>query len=285
VLGRSGRDYLGGPVLEEQMQVLVTVKAYPQPSRTYGETVCVAGVRTDAGVPTWIRLYPVAYRDLAFADRFQKYQLMNLRAFRSASDQRPESYKPNIPSAQLGEFIGPERNWRARWGYLNLLAGATTACELLAQQDDPEAPSLGLIRPRLIDRLDIEPNDAFSEDKQRLADLAAAGDLFSAQRSALEPAPYRLKYHYFCMSDGCNGHHQTLIDWEAGQAARKWKADGRSDQDLPGLLRQKFLDQLCAPDRDTYFFLGNQHQHRRSFLVLGVFWPPAGSRPQPTLFG
>jgi hypothetical protein len=51
---------------------------------------------------------------------------MNLRAFRSASDQRPESYKPNIPSARLGEFIGPERNWRARWGYLNLLAGATT---------------------------------------------------------------------------------------------------------------------------------------------------------------
>jgi hypothetical protein len=35
-------------MIEEQMQVLVTVKAYPQPSRTYGETVCVAGVRTDA---------------------------------------------------------------------------------------------------------------------------------------------------------------------------------------------------------------------------------------------
>ena len=80
-------------MIEEQMQVLVTVKAYPQPSRTYGETVRIAGVRTDTSEPTWIRLYPVAYRELAFADRFQKYQLMNLRVFRSASDQRPESYK------------------------------------------------------------------------------------------------------------------------------------------------------------------------------------------------
>jgi hypothetical protein len=271
-------------VIEEQMQVLVTVKAYPQPSRTYGETVCVAGVRTDTDVPVWIRIYPVAYRELAFADRFKKYQLMNLRAFRSSSDQRPESYKPNIPSATLGEVIGTEHNWRRRWDYLKSLAGATTACELYAAQDDPTAPSLGLVKPRLVDRLDIEPNDAFSADKQQLADLAAAGDLFSTERSALEPAPYRLKYHYFCMADGCKGHHQTLIDWEAGQAARNWKSSGRPDDELPALLRQKFFDQMCAPDRDTHFFLGNQHQHRRSFLVLGVFWPPAASRPEPTLF-
>lgn len=267
------------------MQVLVTVKAYPQPSQTCGETVCVAGVRTDTSKPTWIRLYPVAYREMAFADRFQKYQLVNLRAFRSASDQRPESYKPNIPSVQLGKFISADRNWQTRWTYLSSLAGATTACELLARQGDDKAASLGLIKPRIVDRLDIEPNDAFTEDKKRLAELAAAGDLFKAsQRSVLEPAPYRLKYHYYCMAAACGGHHQTLIDWEAGQAARRWKAEGKSDEELPGLLRQKFLDQLCAPERDTHFFLGNQHQHRQSFLVLGVFWPPAGSRPHPSLF-
>jgi hypothetical protein len=271
-------------MLEEQMRVLVTVKAYPQPSRTYGETVCVAGVRTDTGPPSWIRLYPVAYRELAFADRFKKYQFMNLRAFRASSDTRPESFKPNIPSAQLGDIIGTERNWANRWEHLRVLAGAVTACELYLAQDDPSAPSLGLIKPRIVDRLDIEPNEGFSADKQRLAQLAAAGDLFTAQRAALEPAPYRLKYYYFCMSSGCNGHSQTLIDWEAGEAARRWKSAGASDEDLPLLLRKKFLDQLCSDDRDTFFFLGNQHQYRRSFLVLGVFWPPANSRPEATLF-
>jgi hypothetical protein len=118
-----------------------------------------------------------------------------------------------------------------------------------------------------------------------LAELAAAGDLFAAERSVLEPAPYRLRYHYFCMESGCKGHTQTLIDWEAGEAARNWKKRGYAESELPERLRRKFFNQMCATDRDTYFFLGNQHQHPKGFLVLGVFWPPAGSRPAPTLFG
>jgi hypothetical protein len=86
------------------------------------------------------------------------------------------------------------------------------------------------------------------------------------------------------MERGCRGHNQTLIDWEAGQAARKWKRHGCTDVDLSDLLHKKFFGQMCAPDRDTYFFLGNQHQHPQSFLVLGVFWPPRGSKPDPGLF-
>lgn len=263
----------------------MTVKAYPQPSRGYGETVCVAGVRVDGGPPRWLRLYPVAYRELAFADRFHKYQFMDLKVFRSSSDQRPESFKPNIPSVTLGEIVGTERNWERRWEYLGELAGATTACEVLRRQDEPNAPSLALIRPSEVIDLEVERNEAFTADKQRLAELAAAGDLFTEAREPLEPAPFRLKYRYRCQSDGCNGHTQTLIDWEAGQAARRWKSDGGSDSELRKQLTAKFLDELCSPTRDAHFYLGNQHQHPRSFLVLGVFWPPANSRPQPKLFG
>jgi hypothetical protein len=271
-------------VIEQQMRVLVTVKAYPQPSRSYGETVCVAGVRIDAGEPSWIRLYPVAYRDLPFADRFQKYQIVDLRAFRSTSDTRPESYKPIISSVQVGASVGPDHAWRARWHYLRSVVGTTTACKLYAKQAIPDAPSLGLVKPRLVSRLEIAPTAAFAEEKRRMAEAAAAANLFGPERAVLEPAPYQLKYHYHCLESGCHGHQQTLIDWEAGQAARKWKAAGRSDEEVQSLLRRKFFDELCSPSRDTYFFLGNQHQHRMSFLVLGIFWPPAGSRPHPTLF-
>jgi hypothetical protein len=269
---------------EIDLKVLITVKAYPQPSRTYGETVCVAGVRVDTPIPEWTRLYPVAYRDLGFASQFKKYQIVSLRAFRSTSDQRPESYKPNVTTLSPGSVISTSNQWRERWRYLDALAGATTACQLYAVQGKPNAPSLGLIKPRSVTALEIEPNDAFSEDKRRLAELAAAGDLFTAERSVLEPAPYRLKYHYLCMESTCGGHKQTLIDWEAGQAARSWRASGHKDEELPDLLRQKFLIEICGRDKDTYFFLGNQHQHPQSFLVLGAFWPPAGSRPSGTLF-
>lgn len=38
-------------------RVLVTVKAAPNPSATYGETVCAAGIRlADTGPKDWIRL-------------------------------------------------------------------------------------------------------------------------------------------------------------------------------------------------------------------------------------
>lgn len=66
-------------MLEEQARVLVTVKAYPNPSQSYGKTVCVAGVRVDTPSPEWVRLYPVAFRDMAYEDRFKKYQLVDLR--------------------------------------------------------------------------------------------------------------------------------------------------------------------------------------------------------------
>ena len=266
---------------------MVTVKAYPQPSRRYGETVCVAGVRLDLDTPEWIRLYPVTFRELEVTDRFHKYQLVRLRVFRSGSDQRPESFKPNLDTVELGQVVDTDGGtWRRRWEYLDGLVGATSACELIDRQSErrEEAPSLGLIKPLEVLDLEIEPNDGFTADQQALAELAAAGDLFTEARAVLESAPYRLKYRYRCWSDGCRGHGQTLIDWEAGQAARSWRAQGYAEADLPGLLKSKFLDEMCAPDRDTYFYLGNQHQHRGSFLVLGVFWPPVGSRSQPTLF-
>jgi hypothetical protein len=62
------------------MSVLITVKAYPSVSTKYGETVCVAGIRLDTPEPGWVRLFPVAYRDLLVEQRFRKYEIVRLRA-------------------------------------------------------------------------------------------------------------------------------------------------------------------------------------------------------------
>ncbi len=52
----------------ETKKVLVTVKTYPNPSRKYQETVCVAGI--DLDTKTWIRLYPIKFRDLEANKQF-----------------------------------------------------------------------------------------------------------------------------------------------------------------------------------------------------------------------
>lgn len=45
------------------MRVLITVKAAPNPSATYGETVCVAGLRLDLDAAGWVRHYPINFRE------------------------------------------------------------------------------------------------------------------------------------------------------------------------------------------------------------------------------
>jgi len=76
--------------LEQTIDVLVLVKAYPQPSSKYTESVCVAGLRLDMQTPEWVRLYPVQFRLLSRERRFSKYDLIRLRVRRPTSgDTRP----------------------------------------------------------------------------------------------------------------------------------------------------------------------------------------------------
>jgi hypothetical protein len=47
----------------EPRRLLVVVKTYPNPSHSYGETVCCAGV--DLATGRWVRMYPITFRRLA----------------------------------------------------------------------------------------------------------------------------------------------------------------------------------------------------------------------------
>lgn len=63
-------------------KVLITVKTYPAYSRTYQELVCTAGFKEDG---SFIRIYPMPYRKLEYAQQFEKYRWVSLAAFKPAS--------------------------------------------------------------------------------------------------------------------------------------------------------------------------------------------------------
>lgn len=90
--------------------------------------------------------------------------------------------------------------------------------------------------------------------------------------------PWRFRYSYRCLSQDCNGHNQTIIDWEA---VALWR-NVRDQPDWQHKMRRKFVDELWAPSRDSVMFVGNMEQRPWNFLVLGVFWPPNQSI-QPSL--
>ena len=75
---------------------MVLVKATPQPSTKYGDTVCVAGALLGQGPARWIRLYPIPFRYLESAAKFRKYQTVKVELRPTSGDYRPESAKVNL---------------------------------------------------------------------------------------------------------------------------------------------------------------------------------------------
>src|SRR5258708_36962068 len=55
---------------QQNSRAVVLVKALPQPSKTYGETVCCAGVTAEG---QWKRLFPVRFRHLRGDSSFSRW--------------------------------------------------------------------------------------------------------------------------------------------------------------------------------------------------------------------
>ena len=78
-----------------RLRVLITATAAPNPSATYGETVCVAGPRLDAGHEGWVRLYPINLRFIEQDHASASTTLVSLDAT-PATEGRYGSWKPRM---------------------------------------------------------------------------------------------------------------------------------------------------------------------------------------------
>lgn len=253
-----------------KIELMVTVKGYPAISKKHGETVCVAGVRTDTERPQWVRLWPIPFRELEFSRRFSKYQVIALEAKKSRRDARPESYQPNTDSLALGPKIDTKNRWACRRKLIDPLR-VDSMCELRRMQE-LNGTSLGIFRPGEV--MDLEVGEA-NEWSSRQKAIATQPSLLFPGKTELEKLPVSFFYRYRCMTTRCQGHRMSVIDWELAQAYRSWRRD-HGDERVFDAIRQKWLEEICGPSKDTQFFVGNMHLHPEQFLVLGVFWPPRG---------
>lgn len=265
------------------VKVLVTVKASPQPSAGYGDTVCVAGVlMTDR--PRWIRLYPVPFRYLEGAQQFNKYAVINVQLHESTRDKRPESAKIVATSLVVGGVLPP---WKQRADWVEPLVGPTM-CELNAGvKANADGTSLGAIRPAKVDPiLKFEPHGPWTPDQLNILTAEAnQGSLFGPPHAAmLEPPRLKVRLRYWCLAPACKSHTQRIIDWELTALQRHGRR--LDDTALRASIQTKFMDQMFSPDRDPLIFVGNQASmtRRQSFTVLGVYYPPRRTQSEPSLF-
>lgn len=263
------------------MSVLPVVKAYPViDPMSQTEAVCVAGISMEEP-HHWVRLFPLDYRGLIYAQRFKKYEVIQLNANTSAKDSRPESYAPVLESIQRGEFIGTDNGtWRRRLPYLEAVEDESM-CEIQRRQKT-ERKSLGVFRPQEVADLKVSEGEAgFAATQRALLDQASlfgdrAGD---ATRNALEPLPVKARFTYHCADRDCPGHSQSLIDWELGALYRTLRDGGDDEATIHQKIRSKFFEEYCGPRYDTRFITGSMLKHPTSFLILGLVHP----KPKPPI--
>jgi hypothetical protein len=247
-------------------RVLITVRTYPVPAQKNIEVSCSAGVTSDG---KWIRLFPVPWRLMDYDRRFLKYQWINVDVIKSTGDPRPESYKLNVDSIKIVDHLSTIDSWRARKMVVQPLI-KQSMCQIRKERDANGSPTLGLFKPREIERLLIEP-DASEWSAQQLTNLDQTMLFHSTPTEKLEKIPHKFKYNFRCDDADCNGHTMSCTDWEMAQSYRSWRDE--YDEEWEIALRQKYEEEMINKF-DTHFYVGTVHKHPKEWIIVGLFYPP-----------
>lgn len=264
----------GGP---RSVRALVTVKTYPTPSKTYSELVCTAAVVPNEG---FIRLFPIQFRDLPYERWFKKYDWINVSVEpHGGRDRRPDSYRPIQDSIEVVGRVGTSHGWAERKRLILPFASPSLE-ELDHRRKAYNGASLGIFRPAEVFDFEWRPTERewSGTDHAKLTQRS----LFGQDRTPLQKLPFEFRYRFRCDDPQCTGeHHIMILDWEVGALFLSMR-ELHGEAAALEKVRDKFLGELCGPDRDTHFFMGTTHVPFEAWLILGVFWPPRET--QPSLF-
>jgi len=246
----------------QKRRACVLVKAYPQPSKQYEETVCVAAVTEDSRL---LRLYPIRFRHLDPSRRFERFDWLEIEMTKATEDPRPESFRvkeDTITILKRGREATPEE--RAKLWLPCVVPSLTSLHE--AQRETHK--SLGIVRP--------DPGSIRFKfqriDKAVQEEREAIQDVYRAQQSLLEdsleklPAP-EYAFRYWFTSDG-HEHSMQLHDWEVEATYHAYKRRyGSPEKALEKMV--EYYEQI-APARNLHLIMGNMHKRPYQFIVIGV---------------
>ena len=246
-----------------------------------------AGVTEDG---EFVRLYPINFRDLQYAQQYKKYQWVEVKVSKHGRrDTRKESYRPVSEIKILSDPIKANPgNWRERSRFV--LPHQAASMEELKDHQDKDRTSLGIFKPKVVHDLVISPDDP--EWKPEYLQELKQKRIWETRKASLRPlrkVPFRFHFRFECDDPRCNGNHRMSIhDWEVGALFWGCVDRGDSHEVAAQKVKDKFFSEICGPDKDTYFFVGTVHGHPRSWIVLGTFYPkaetPVPDDQQLTLF-
>lgn len=263
----------------KKKQILIATKTYPAISRKYRETVCTAGVLLDENeVPLqWIRVYPVRFRYLDFDKKFPRWSIISAEIEKNPKDNRVESYRINDNSISVLRKLSTRDAWADIKQYV-------LPFEFKSINEIQElGKSLGIIKPRNVEYSFFKETEREWSQSQRAA--LDQMDLFEPSMD-LEKIPYQFGYKFYD-GDGIP-HKYTILDWEISQLYRNCR-DSSKQKNLANREKeavQKVIQKLdlFKDEKDLYFIVGNLQRHQKSFLIIGIFYPPKIGSQQLKLF-
>ena len=204
---------------------------------------------------TWVRIYPVPFRRLDQTEQYRKFDWIECRLRRRASDPRPESFSPvDVNELTRVGHVGTSDKWNERRRLLLKTARVyDTLSELIGAAKENVA-SLAVFKPTRITGFIWEDDDR-NWSQERLEHMRA----FHSQLALFEDDPWhqtfrlirKLPYSFSYRFDDATGKGSELqvLDWEAG--ALYWnclRSTNGDEKEALALVRRKYHDEFLKTD-------------------------------------
>lgn len=233
-------------------RAIILVKAWPQPSTKYGETVCCAGVTPEG---EWRRLFPIRFRNLQGSAQFKRWDVLEYQPEKPKSDRRRESRHVHEQSLKSAGRLSESR----RADMLSPLI--RSSYEEAAMQGD----SLTLIRPKNFSLgWKIKPPSKLEAERSARAKTLMQGSLLEKELATLEPCPYDLFVHF---TDATGPHRMQCGDWETPATFFKWR---KMYGEIEALSKLKSKYENEYPQGGVAFAMGTMNRYPKTWMLLGI---------------
>lgn len=239
--------------IDGDTEAIILVKATPQVSQKYGETVCCAGVTLNG---EWLRLYPVTFRRLDDAKKFGRWDRIRFHWRKPKDDHRPESRRVDQQSIEIiGKLPKNERG--------KLLANLeVTGLKAVSAQ----GKSFALLRPKN-PRFTIERKsaDEIAQEKRSYESICKQQDMFyQKELLPLDPCPFTFKYRYQTDDGEREG---TCQDWETDATFFHWcqrYGEAGAIQQMQRVFGTEY------PEKGMMFAMGTHSRYPDIWLINGI---------------
>ncbi len=251
--------------MKKTSRVTILVKALPQPSKKYAETVCCAGLNSSG---KWLRLFPVRFRHLQENQMFKRWNVVEFSYRPPTSDRRPESCHVFEDSIRVvGKVTKPKSK-------SDLVETAIVASEIEAAS---RGHSLAIVEPQNI-RFKAKrlSQSEIAHIKSSYEHVSHQFSMFDSELAEFEPSPFEF---IIAFEDGSGKHEKKCGDWEVHAMFRKFSRLYGENEAL-----EKMEHIFCHeyPSKGVKFALGNMQSRPQIWQLLGII--RVDKTPQRSLF-